>query len=133
MNMKGSLYTLESAIAILLMVTVLTLVVTQPQSMRELDIVNYKLRVFNALKATDDIGDLKVYVLNNDVNTIKAEVEQSGTPYLDYWVVIYNRTDALTVEPDIEAQNVVTVSYFLAGYVGDYDPREVRVFMWGFD
>jgi hypothetical protein len=133
MNMKGSLYTLESAIAILLMVTVLTLVVTQPQSMRELDIVNYKLRVFNALKATDDIGDLKVYVLNNDVNTIKAEVEQSGTPYLDYGVVIYNRTDALTVEPDIEAQNVVTVSYFLAGYVGDYDPREVRVFMWGFD
>ena len=133
MDTKGSLYTLESAIAILLMVTVLALVVTQPQSTRELDIVNYKLRVFNALKATDDIGDLKVYVLNNDVDTIKAEMEASGTAYLDYEVVIYNRTDALTAEPEIDARNVVTVSYFLAGYVGDYDPREVRVFIWGFD
>lgn len=133
MDTKGSLYTLESAIAVLLMVAVLALVVTQPQSTRELDIVNYKLRVFNALKATDDIGDLKVYVLNNDVDAIKADMEASGTAYLDYSVVIYNRTDALTAEPDIDAQNVVTVSYFLAGYVGDYDPREVRVFIWGFD
>ena len=133
MDTKGTLYTLESAIAILLMVTVLALVMSQPQTTRELDIINYKLRAFNAIKAIDDTGDLKIYVMNNQVNSIKSEIQSSGAAYLDYAVVIYNRTDALTSEPDIEAENVITMSYFLAGYIGDYDPREVRVFMWGFD
>lgn len=131
--MKGSLYTLESAIAIVLMVTVLSLVIRQTQTTGALDIVNYKIRVYNALKASDDVGDLKVNVLGKNVSLIKADIEATASSFLDYEVVIYNRTGAVTNEPDIDSENVVTVSYFLAGYVGEYDPREVRVFMWGFD
>jgi hypothetical protein len=131
--MKGTLYTLESAISIVLMVTVLALIVRQPQATSTYDIINHKLNVYNALKATDDVGDLKVYVLNNNATAIKEDLQASATSYMNYEVTIYNRTGAVTSEPQIDSENVVTISYFLAGYVGEYDPREVRVFMWGFD
>lgn len=130
---KGSFYALESAIAIVLMVTTLALIVRQPTTPREYDIVNYKLKVYSVLKISDDVGDLRTNVLNNNTDAIKSEIESSVHLYLNYEVVIYNRTGPISGVPSIDSENVATVSYFLAGRVGNYDPREVRIFMWGFD
>lgn len=133
MIMKGTLYMLESAIAILLMLTTLALVLRQPQETQELDIINYKLKVYNALEISDDVGDLRRHVLDNDVNAIKDDISTDVPPYLNYEIALYNKTGALTNEPTINSKNIITVSYFLAGHVGSYSPKEVRVFIWGFD
>ena len=130
---RGSVYTLESAIAILIMVTVLALVISRPSNETEFDVVNYKLRVYNALKISDDVGSLRNDVLAENATAIEEDVEESIQSAYNYDVVIYNKTSALTEEPTIESNNVVTVSYFLSGNEGSYNPREIRVYIWGYE
>lgn len=132
-NNKGSLYTLESAIAIIIMVSTLFMITRQPQTTGELDIANYKLNVYKSLRIASDVGDLRRSAMNNNTDAIESEVEENAPTQLNYEVVIYNKTGAVTSESSIDSENVLTVSYFLAGRIGTYDPREVRVFVWGFD
>jgi hypothetical protein len=132
-NTKGSLYTLESAIAIIIMITTVLMLLRQPSESQELDIANYKLNVYNALKISSEVGNLRRYALSNDTTSIKSEIGSNIPAQLEYDVAIYNKTSALTSEPSVNFENVITVSYFLAGSVGNYNPREVKVFVWGMD
>lgn len=133
LSTKGSYYMLEAAIAILIMITTLAVVLRQPQVTQELDIANYKLKVYNALKISDDVGDLRKDVLNEDVSSIKNHIHLNAPSYLNIEVTIYNKTGNTTTYPTIDSETILTVSYFLAGHIGTYDPREVRVFIWGID
>lgn len=131
--MKGSFYVLESAIAIILMVTALTFVLQRMPEALELSKVNYKLKVYDALKISESVGDLRKNTLENNAAAIKTELGSYIPVFLSYDVAIYNKTSNITAFPSIDSDDVITVSYFLAGRIGNYTPREVRVFVWGFD
>lgn len=132
---KGSLYTLEAAIAIVMMVTALAFFLQSPPEPQDLSRINYKLDVYNALEISEEAGDLRKNVLDNDASSIRTEINTYLSSSLNFNVTIYDANSNLTYVPDLgdDVQNIVTVSYFLAGWVGNYDPKEVRVFIWGFD
>lgn len=70
--------------------------------------------------------------MDNDATSIKNDLA-AYVSNLDYDVVIYNRTSNLTAVPTITSNDVISVSYFLAGDAGNYSAKEIRVFVWGFD
>jgi len=131
--MKGTFYTLEAAIAAAMMIVTLIFFLQKPPETLELSKANYKLKIYDALELSEDVGDLRKNTLDNNATAIESELSSYLPVYLDYNVTIYNKTTNLTAVPDISAENIITVSYFLAGKVGNYTAKEVRVFSWGFD
>ncbi len=129
--MKGTLYTLESVIAILMMFFIVVFLFQRPQPLPEYQTINYKIKAYNGLKILDEIGRLRHYVLNNDITSIKNGLNSSIPNFLNYTVVIFNETTNITEKPSLVDQNVLSVSYFLVGDIDDYRPREVRVYLWG--
>jgi protein-disulfide isomerase len=127
--MKGQMLTLEAIIAIVMVVSILLLIFRQPPSTPEFKVANYKLRVYKGLKVLENF-DLRKDTLNNDATSIKQDLAIYVPPELNYEVVIYNKTSNLTAVPTIDSEEVATVSYFLAGDVDNYAPREVRVYLW---
>ena len=131
--MKGTFHTLEAAIASIMMMMTLVFVFQRSPDILELSKANYKVKIYNALKISDDTGDLRKNAVDNNASSIESEINSYIPIYLDYSVTIYNKTSNLTDVPSISSENVITVSYFLAGRVGNYVPKEVRVFLWGFE
>ena len=131
--MKGSFYTLEAAIAAIMMTMTLVFVFQRSPDILELSKANYKVKIYDALKISDDTGDLRKNAMDNDASSIESELNSYIPIYLDYNVTIYNKTSNLTDVHIKSSENVITVSYFLAGGVGNYTPKEIRVFLWGFE
>ena len=131
--MKGTFYTLEAAIAVAMIVVTLVFFFQRPVETLELSKANYKLRVYDALKIYDDVGDLRKNALDNNATGIKSELSSYISTYLSYNVTIYNKTSNLTAVPSISSGDIITVGYFLVGKVGNYTAKEIRVFVWGFD
>lgn len=132
---KGSIYMLESAIAIIMMVTALAFLLSRTQGGTAASAENYKLYVYNALQISDTVGDLRRDAVNNDAAAIKTELQPQIPSTLQFDVAVYNSTTNTTAlpSPSQSSSSVVTVGYLIAGWSGTYDPREVRVFVWGFD
>ena len=133
---KGTFYTLEAAIAVAVIVVTLVFFFQEPIESLELSKANYKLRIYDALKISDDVGNLRKNALDNNATGIESELNSYSSylsGYLDYNVTIYNKTSNLTAVPSISSENIITVGYFLSGKVGNYTPKEIRVFVWGFD
>jgi hypothetical protein len=131
--MKGSFYSLEAAIAVAMIIVTIVLFFQTPQTPVELSKANYKVRIYDALEISDEVGNLRNMVLDNNATGIENEIGTYVQAYLNYNVTIYNKTGNLTAVPTLDSENILTVSYFLAGTVGNYTPREVRVFIWGID
>jgi hypothetical protein len=131
--MKGSFYTLEATIAAIMMIMTLTLFFQKTPEALELSKSNYKLKFYDALKTTENVGDLRKNALDNNANAIKSELDLYIPSSLDYNVTIYNRTTNTTNIPELSSENVITVDYFLSGRVGNYTARDIRIFIWGFD
>jgi len=131
--MKGSFYTIEAAIAAVMMIVTLVFFFQKPPETLELSRANYKLKIYDALELSEGVGDLRKNALDNNASAIESELGSYLPVYLDYNVTIYNKTTNLTGVPVISSENIITVSYFLVGKVGNYTAREVRVFAWGFD
>lgn len=129
--MKGISFTLEAAIASILLFTAL-IFFFKPIAVPESSEVSHKLLTYNSLKALDEAGKLRSNALDNNAVAIKNDLS-TYLSYLDYDVVIYNKTTNLTAIPSVTADDVISVSYFLAGDIGNYSAKEVRVFVWGFD
>lgn len=126
------LRTLESLISLGILAAFLILFFSKPFKVPEIEKANYKLFVFSALKVLDKAGKLRELALNANASGIEEELA-NHLPYLvDYRVVIYNKTTNLTEVPNVLAEDVVVTSYLLAGDVGNYSPREVKVLAWGF-
>lgn len=132
-NNKGSMYTLEASIAIIMMVTALALFLRSPAESEDMSKANYKLDIYNALKISDEVGDLRRDAIEDDADSIESELSGYLTGAFDFDVTIYNTTDNRTSEPSLDEEDIITVSYFLSGWLGNYNPREVRVFAWGVD
>jgi len=132
---KGSMYTLEAAIAIMMMVAALAFFLRTPPEPQDLSHVNYKLEIYNALKIADEVGDMRKNAVKKDAAGIQTELDGFISSALTFDVTIYNSTTNITALPtfDDESDSILTVSYLIAGWAGNYTPREVRVFAWGFD
>ena len=135
-KMRGTFYTLEAALAVAMIVVTLVFFFQEPIESLELSKANYKLRIYDALKISDDVGDLRKNALDNNATAIESELNSYSSylsGYLDYNVTIYNKTSNLTAVPSISSEDIITVGYFLAGKIGNYTPKDIRVFVWGFD
>lgn len=129
--MKGILHTYEAIVAVgILFLVIFLFYKTMPTP--ELSELNYKLSGFDGLEMLEK-GRLREYTLNNDASSIKNSLNPYIPSSLSYDVVIYNRTSNITSIPTIESEKIITVSYFLAGDVGNYSAREVRLYIWGFE
>ena len=131
--MKGVLYTVESVIAILMILFIVIFLFQRPQPSPEYQIINYKLNAYNGLKILDRMDKLRDYVMNNDVSLIENGLNIYIPDFLNYAVVVFNETTNITEMPSLTDQDVISVSYFLAGDIDDYKPREVRVYLWGLE
>ena len=119
-----------------MVLSVLYVITKNPPMMQELSKVNYKLRIHEALETLDKSGQLRLYVLNNDSTSIKNEIEDMLPSNVNTFIVIYDE-DQLNLTQTFTApsylRDIISVSYFIAGDVEVYSPREVRVYMWGFE
>jgi len=131
--MKGVLYTVESVIAILMILFIVVFLFQRPQPSPEYQIINYKLNTYNGLKILDEMDNLRDYVMNRDVNLIENGLNPYVPDSLNYTVVIFNETTNTTEKPSLTDRDVISVSYFLAGDLDNYNPREVRVYLWGLE
>ena len=130
--MKGQLYTLESAISILMILLLVLFLFKNQPNLPESQEVNYKLKAYNGLEILDTTGKLGSYAIKNDANAIQNELQNYIPVFLNYKVVIYNQTTNVTERPSLEDKNkVISVNYFLAGDLDNYQPKDVRVYLWG--
>lgn len=143
--MKGQLFTLESGIAILMILLIIIFLYQNPPTSPEFKRINYKLKVYDGLQVLEESGDLRKDVIKENasdinVSSIKNKIRPYIPGFLSLNVTIFNETDNITEKPDLDelikttgAKNeTLSVSYFLAGDYDDYKPREVRVYLWGF-
>lgn len=132
--MRGQLYTLESIIAILMMFFIIVFLFQNPQSSPEFQEINYKLKAYNGLKSLEKTSELRRYVSNDNATAINESLDPFIPSFLSRAVVIFNDTSNITEKPSFtNIDDSISVSYFLAGDVDDYKPRDVRIYMWGFD
>jgi len=132
--MKGQLYTLESIIAILMIFFIIIFLFRNPPSSPEFERINYKSKTYNGLKTLEETGELREHAVNNNTTAINESLNPFISSFLSRAVVIFNDTSNLTTKPDLtNISESISVSYFLAGDIDDYKPRDIRVYMWGFD
>jgi len=131
--MKGTLYTLEVGIAILMILSIVIFLFLNPPTLPEYRIINYKMKAYNGIDALEKTGELRRYVIDNNITVINESLNPFIPGFISREVVIFNETTNLTAKPSIfNLNDSVSVSYFLAGDFDDYKPREVRVYMWGY-
>jgi len=128
-HVKGTFYTLEAAISVVIIITSLAFVFQIEPKVLDLSKANYKQEVYGALKIVDEGGDLRSDILANNATAI----EEGMDPYIStsFNVAIFNKTSNITATPVITLEDIITVSYLISGEVGNYTPREVRVYVWG--
>ena len=127
---KGSLHTLESAISVIIMIIILSLVIRNSETSEEGVFTKKKLEVYDALKFSDRIGRLRPNVETLNATSIEGDITSYSGPGFEYYTVIYDENEALTAEPLFVGDDVLSVSYVISGVAGSYDPREVRVYIW---
>jgi hypothetical protein len=127
--MKGTFYTLEAAIAVIIIITSIAFVFSIEPKVLDLSKANYKREAYSALEIVEKAGDLRKDVLANNATAIRNSLDTYIS--LNFDLAIFNKTSNVTATPDISSQNILTVSYLISGEIGNYTPREVRVYIWG--
>jgi hypothetical protein len=126
--MKSQVHMIEVLIACALLAGAFVLFIYKPPASPELSELNYKLDALNGLKILDESGNLRKYVLGKNATAIKELL----APYIriSYEVVLFNGTNNVTPIPYFSASKILSVSYFLAGDIGNFSASEVRVYLW---
>lgn len=127
---KGGIYTIEVAIAAIMIISIISLIGSQRRVDYDFSIANYKLQIFEELKTIDREGKLRAYALSNDSNSIKNSLH--ACTKVNCKVVIFDKEKNLTEglsESEIQ-KNIASTSYIIFGYIGEYSPREIRVYFW---
>ncbi|MEM5779259.1 MAG: hypothetical protein QXJ96_02480, partial [Candidatus Aenigmatarchaeota archaeon] len=110
---KGGIYTIEVAIAAIMIISIISLIGIQKRVDYDTSIANYKIQIFDELKTIDSEGLLRVYALRNDSESIKNFIQTCKK--INCKVVIFdkekNLTDWLT-ETEIQ-KNIASVSYII--------------------
>ncbi len=132
--MKGTYYIIEAAIAIVLIFTIFLLLFLSPQNNPEISRNNVKNDIYKVLESLNSKGSLRNQTLNNDAVAIKNDLADFLPISISLNVAIYNKSFSnLTAEFTDQVSDIVGVSYYLVGDIGDYTPKEVRVHAWGFE
>jgi hypothetical protein len=132
--MKGLLFTLESFIAVLMIFFIVIFLFQNPPTSLEFKRINYKLKAYNGLMALEKTGELRKDTVNNNATSIQNKLNTYLPDFLNYTIVIFNETTNTTVKPVLTNENeTLSISYFLSGDIDDFKPREVRVYMWGYE
>lgn len=131
--MKGTYYMIEAAFSILMIISIFLLLFSAPQKNPEIQTANVKNDVYKGLDTLLSSGSLRNQTLNNDANAIKNDLDDFLSANIQLNVAIYNGSFSnLTEEVTDQPQDMVGISYYIAGDVGNYTPRELRVHTWGF-
>jgi hypothetical protein len=132
--MKGQIFTLEAGIAILMIFSAIIFLFQNPPASLEYERINYKMKAYNGLKILEKTGKLRRYAVDNNATAINDSLSPYIPSFLSYTVVIFNETTNTTPKPSLfQINESISVSYFLAGDLNDYKPRDVRVYVWGYD
>jgi len=117
----------------LMILSIVIFLFLNPPTLPEYRIINYKMKAYNGIDALEKTGELRRYVIDNNITVINESLNPFIPGFISREVVIFNETTNLTAKPSIfNLNDSVSVSYFLAGDFDDYKPREVRVYMWGY-
>lgn len=137
---KGILLTVEAAFAILMILFIVVFIYKNPREVATLRDIDLKTKAYDGLVALERSGDLRKAVIDNDATKIEDDLGPFIPDYVTHRAVLYNSTQNSTTAnttnypSTIDDQSyVLVVSYLVAGDVDNYTPRDVRVFMWGFD
>jgi len=132
--MKGTYYLVEATVAIFLIISIFLILFSEPQKNPEINRANVKSDIYKALEVLNSKGSLRNQTLNNDASAIKNDLDDFIPVNIQLNVAIYNKSfDNLTAEVVQQVTDMVGVSYYIAGDVGNYTPKEIRVHAWGFE
>lgn len=132
--MKGTYYTIEAVVAVFLMITIFLLLFVAPQKNPEIERANVKTDIYKGLETLNSQGSLRNQTLNNDAAAIENDLDDFLPVNLQLNVAIYNRSfHNLTREVTDQPTDMIGVSYYIVGDVGNYTPREIRAHAWGFE
>ena len=128
MRSKGQINTIEALISIAIIGVIIFLLYFRAPVSIEVTQLNQKLDAYNALKILDQTQNLRYYALQKNA----TKIEELLLPFLksNYKVALFNRTSNITEIPEIDAKNIAVLSYFIAGDVANYQPIEIRVYLW---
>jgi len=132
--MKGILFTVEVAFSILMILFILVFLFQGQNETPEYRTINYKYQAYHGLEVLEKRGDLRDNAVSLDVDEIETDISNFIPSHLTYEVVLYNETANITEIPvAIHSQeDVISVSYLIAGDMDAYNPKDVRVYLWGF-
>lgn len=132
--MRGQLFTLESLLAILMLLFIVVYLFQNPPTSPDFKTINYKLKAYNALIILEKTGELRRDVADNNVTSIENKLNPFLPDFLNYNVTIFNETTNITQMPSLtNEKNTLSVGYLLAGDIDDYKPREIRIYIWGYE
>jgi hypothetical protein len=128
MRSKGQMQTIEALISVAIISFIIFLLYFMTPVSQEVSQINRKIDAYNALKVLDQARNLRQYALQANA----TKIEELLLPFLksNYKVVLYNQTDNITEIPTIESKNIASVSYIIAGDLANYEPIEIRVYLW---
>lgn len=127
---KGGIYTIEVAIAAIMLISIISLILSVRRVDYDISIANYKLEIYDDLKSIDTFGQLRNLALRNESESIKNFLRTCKK--VNCKVVIFDKEKNLTegLGEDYTRKNVASISYLIYGYIGEYSPREIRVYFW---
>lgn len=125
--MKGVLKSLEAVLAILMIIAAYLIIWGKGENIPDVDIVAWRVKGFDALKALDEDNKLATWSLANDTSSIKSELADLLQLGVNYDVVVCTQT---CPSVSISSQKTSSVSYFVAGNATNIEPREVVLYLW---
>ena len=131
--MKGVYYTLEAAISVFLIISFFVLLFFTTPKNPEFERANIKTDIYKGFDALNSRGSLRIDALNNNATAIDGDLDDFLPLFTSLDITIFNRLFVNLTSPHTEViSDTVVVSYYLAGAAGNYTPREIRAYVWGF-
>jgi len=125
--MKGVLKSFEAVIAILAVITVYLVLFGSGEKIPDIEVVTWRTRGFEALKAIDEKNKLATLALANDTSSIESELASLLPLGLDYDVVVCSQS---CPSVGISSEKISSANYFVVGNTTNIDPKEVVVYIW---
>lgn len=124
---KGMLKTLEAVIAILMILTVFFIYFGSKGVFPEFSTLNTEWKGFYALKNLDESNKLRSDALANNTVSIQNNLQPLLPPEVSYQVFICQTNCG---KPAVNSEKMISVTYFIAGDIDNYSPRQIILYMW---
>lgn len=125
--MKGILKVLEVIIAVIAVLIVYLIVFSAPVVPPDFESINFELEAFNSLKLLDQNNELRVAAMQNDTTTIANKLSNLLPSNINIRVSVCGSSCSA---PVINSTRIFTVGYIISGDVGNFNPKQVIVYMW---